>query len=373
VSSSGLQLRAGDWVEVRSKDEILRTLDRRGQLDKMPFMPEMFDYCGRRLRVVSSAHKTCDTTSGTGGRRMVDAVHLEGARCAGRDYEGCGAGCLIFWKMAWLKPVAGPDGAPLPDIKSASAPDRDVGCTVEDVKAGTIGERPTDGSGITYVCQATQATAASTELHWWDPRQYVEDYLSGNVGIRRMVDGFAYAISADLIRRTAKWPQVSEALMSAYDWIQARRRGIPFPRRRGTVPPGEKTPMSKLDVQPGELVRIKPYKEILATVDHNFRNRGMRFDAELVPFCGGTYKVRSRVSKIVDEKTGKIFKFKNEAVILDDVYCLSRYSDRRLFCPRAIYSYWREGWLERPNGTTAHASPAPVTATTTTPAPPAAS
>jgi len=138
------------------------------------------------------------------------------------------------------------------------------------------------------------------------------------------------------------------------------------------VPPGEKTPMSKLDVQPGELVRIKPYKEILATVDHNFRNRGMRFDAELVPFCGGTYKVRSRVSKIVDEKTGKIFKFKNEAVILDDVYCQSRYSDRRLFCPRAIYSYWREGWLERPNGTTAHASPAPVKGTAVVPAPPVA-
>jgi len=209
------KLRAGDWVEVRSKEEILRTLDRRGQLEKMPFMPEMFDYCGRRLRVVSSAHKTCDTTSGTGGRRMADAVHLEGVRCAGRDYEGCGAGCLIFWKMAWLKPVTGPEGVPLADNLTAKAPDRNVGCTLEDVQAGTIGERPTDGSGITYVCQATQATAASTELHWWDPRQYVEDYLSGNVGIRRMVDGFAYAISADLIRRTAKWPQVSEALMSA--------------------------------------------------------------------------------------------------------------------------------------------------------------
>ena len=30
-----------DWVEVRSKEEILATLDSKGQLDGMPFMPEM--------------------------------------------------------------------------------------------------------------------------------------------------------------------------------------------------------------------------------------------------------------------------------------------------------------------------------------------
>jgi len=34
-------------------------------------------------------------------------------------------------------------------------------------------------------------------------------------------------------------------------------------------------------------------------------------------------------------------------VILDDVWCRSRYSNRRLLCPRAIYSWWREAWLER--------------------------
>ena len=37
-----MKLRAGDWVEVKSKKEILRTLDTKGQLEGMPFMPQMF-------------------------------------------------------------------------------------------------------------------------------------------------------------------------------------------------------------------------------------------------------------------------------------------------------------------------------------------
>ena len=45
------KLSVGEWVEVRSKEEILRTLDRHGQLDGMPFMPEMFAFCGKQFRV----------------------------------------------------------------------------------------------------------------------------------------------------------------------------------------------------------------------------------------------------------------------------------------------------------------------------------
>ena len=55
--------RAGDWVEVRTKEEILRTLDKKGQLDGLPFMPQMFNYCGKRFQVYKRAHKTCDTVN----------------------------------------------------------------------------------------------------------------------------------------------------------------------------------------------------------------------------------------------------------------------------------------------------------------------
>src|SRR5215475_2179950 len=100
------KLSAGDWVEVRSKEEILATLDSSSQLDGMPFMPEMFAFCGRRLQVYKRAHKTCDTVFPVRSRRVERAVHLE-TRCNGEAHGGCQAACLIFWKEAWLKPVRG--------------------------------------------------------------------------------------------------------------------------------------------------------------------------------------------------------------------------------------------------------------------------
>jgi len=61
----------------------------------------------------------------------------------------------------------------------------------------------------------------------------------------------------------------------------------------------------------------------------------------------GIVSVQTRVSKFVNEKTGKMSTMKTPAVILEGVWCQSRYSNCRLFCPRSIYTWWREVWLER--------------------------
>jgi len=106
-----LGLRAGDWVVVRSREEILATLDDSARLDGLPFQAEMLALCGRRLRVAKVAHKTCDTINKTGGRRMLDAVHLEGARCDGSAHGECMADCMFFWKEAWLRREDEPAGA----------------------------------------------------------------------------------------------------------------------------------------------------------------------------------------------------------------------------------------------------------------------
>src|ERR1700693_6307128 len=99
-----MQTCAGDWVEVRSKDEILRTLDKNGRLDEMPFMPQMFQYCGKQFKVLKRAHKTCDPIYSIAGRSLPNAVHLS-LRCDGSAHGGCNTACLLFWKEAWLKPV----------------------------------------------------------------------------------------------------------------------------------------------------------------------------------------------------------------------------------------------------------------------------
>jgi len=136
-------------------------------------------------------------------------------------------------------------------------------------------------------------------------------------------------------------------LIWTYDRLQSLLGGPPFPRRTGTVPDGMRTPTANLDLQPGELVRVKDLNSIRATCDKSNMNRGLLWDAELVPYCGGTYTVLKRVTKIVNERTGKMQQMKGPCIILDSVVCQARYSECRLFCPRSIYSYWREIWLER--------------------------
>jgi hypothetical protein len=105
-----------------------------------------------------------------------------------------------------------------------------------------------------------------------------------------------------------------------------------------------------LNLQPGDVVRVKSLEEIKATLNTVGANRHMHFDAELVPYCGHVFQVRTSVQRFVDERTGELKNMKTPAVILDGVFCQSRFSKCRMFCPRGIYSWWRENWLERVPG-----------------------
>jgi hypothetical protein len=331
------------WVEVRTREEILRTLDRNGRLDGLPFMPQMFQYCGQRFRVYKSAYKTCDTVSGDyAGLHLRDGVHLD-IRCDGQAYGGCQAGCLIFWKTAWLNAVDGPsESSRLPRVQDAGEPPTE-GCTEDNVWRAT---RHHDVAGPTrYACQATQLLSYTVPLKWWDLRQYIEAYTSGNHTVPEVARGlwflfYYYATLAfsDRLGRPARW---------LYDRFQALTGGVPYPRQKGKIQPGQLTPRRDLWLEPGELVRVRHYDEILATLSTTLQNRGLQFDAELVPFCGKTLRVKERVEQFIDEKSGEMRRLKTPAVILEGATCQALYCGRRLFCPRAIHLWWREIWLER--------------------------
>jgi hypothetical protein len=344
ASISTTTLSAGDWVEVRSKEEILTTLER-GQLDGLPFMPQMFGFCGQRFQVFQRAHKTCDTVNRTGGRQLDETVHLQGLRCDGAAYGGCDAACLIFWKTAWLKPVAGPSLVQISKARAVARPAGAPSCTEQDVLQATRAPG-SDDADPTYVCQATRLPEFTKLLPWWDIRQYAEDYTSGNVDLRTIAEGALYVGYFGLTQLGQRF-RGKQTLIKLYDKFQALRGGVPFPRRGGKVPPGVKTPTQVLGLQPGDLVRVKSFEQIRDTLDGANKNRGLFFDAEEVPYCGQVHRVRSRVNQIVDERTGKLIKVLGNTVILEEVYCKGHYSDRRMFCPRAIYSFWRETWLER--------------------------
>jgi hypothetical protein len=339
---SDLKLKAGDWVEVKSKGEILATLDENGQLDSLPFMPEMLEFAGKRLRVVKRAHKTCDTVFPGRGRRVADAVHLE-TRCDGKAHGGCEAGCLIFWKVDWLKP-AGETSASNEGPIEAAGGRWGRGCSEEDLLRATRVQNDAKDTDPEYVCQATRLPYFTTDLNPYDLSQYLEDYSSGNVGLIQLVAGLTFAGYRQLVDLGVG---LGRPLRWLYDAWKGLWNGVPYPVRAGKLPRGAKTPTANLGLQPGELVRVKTFDEILETCDETLTNRGMRFDKEMVPFCGGSYRVTRRVTQIINEKTGKMTQMKNPGIILDGVYCQSRYSECRLFCPRGIFSYWREIWLER--------------------------
>src|SRR5262249_27906745 len=150
---------------------------------------------------------------------------------------------------------------------------------------------------------------------------------SGNAGLRAMLLGFAYACLFRLRRvRGIGW-----RLIDLFDKVQKRRGGTPYPKRSGPIPNGAPTPTLSPGLQQGDLVRIKSYREILTTLNTKHRNRGMFFDKEMVPYCEGEYRVHKRVGKIINEQTGKMQEMKTPSIILDDVFCKSKYSECRLF------------------------------------------
>jgi hypothetical protein len=327
-----MSFRAGELVEVRAKEEILATLDKNGRLEEMPFMPQMFQYCGKRFMVQKRAHKTCDPVFTVKARRVEKTVHLN-LRCDGKAFGGCQAACMLFWKEAWLKPA----GAETADTHSP-IPAR-CRTTEEDVLDAGSFEGP---DGVTrYVCQTTQLMHFTKHLPWWNPTQYVEDYLSGNVTLTKMLRGAVYVVFGR--RGGARLP----FLRRIHDALQSLIGGMPTPVRNGSIPIGGPVPIKPLDLLPGELVRVKSHEEILATINERNWHGGLYFDVEMVPFCGRTFAVGSRVDRFIDEKTGRMRRLKTPAVILKDVACGSHFSKCRMFCPRAIHPWWREEWLER--------------------------
>jgi hypothetical protein len=313
-----MNLRVGDLVEVRSAAEILATLDERGELENLPFMPEMLAFCGQRLTVHKVAHKLCDTISRSGMRRMDSAVHLTGARCDGGGHGGCQTACSLYWKEAWLKRVD---------------PDEPATRRIPEERLLKLLDANTRKGPDGYSCQATELLrAAPTCLPFRDLGQYVTDVRSGNVGVGRTVGTF-------LVGLFNRFQGLSKKVLPRRLWI---RRGLRWGFVEGRA--GKRTPTATLDLQVGELVRIRSKEEILDTLNDDLLNRGMGFEEEMARYCGRTARVRARVERCLDEKTGRMLTMKSPCIILDDLVCEGVYNAN---CPREFVPFWREIWLER--------------------------
>lgn len=318
-----LNLRPGDWVEVRSAEEILATLDDQGSLDGLVLMPEMLDYCGRRLQVAHRADKTCDTIDLSGMLRMHNTVHLKGARCSGAAHGGCQAACLLFWKEAWLRPVsrqpklsAHQEPSVLPETAKSAGHDLDW----LDRQTTRLTGNGHESGEIVYRCQATELKQAGAPIGWWYPMQYLRDVGTNGVSLTHLL----YTLGLFVYNRTML------------------KLGRPqYPDVAGKL---KRTPKEVLDLEVGEWVVVKDWKDISTSLDTAGKNRGMTFEAEMLPYCGKCYRVSQRVDRLVDERTGRMKQMGSVGIILEEVICASAY---RTPCPRANLLYWREIWLRR--------------------------
>jgi hypothetical protein len=299
----------GQHVEVRAENEIRATLDAVGKLGGVPFMPEMARYCGRRFRVYRRADKTC--VEGSGVRRMKTTVFLEEVRCDGSAHDGCQRNCLIFWKEAWLKPVAEED-----ELPDTGEPDPVLAAA--DGSPGPAAQYRTRHEGR-YFCQSTELLAATEPLSRWNLMHFVSDIRHGELSVRGLVR------------------IVSRMLMN-------RLRGLFGLRRLGVLAgPQKRNSKGDLNLSPGELVQIKSPEEIRATLDSAGKNAGLTFEPDMLEFCGGRYEIAFPIQKIIREETGQMASLSN-TVALKGVVCQGTCAKN---CPRSNPLYWREAWLRR--------------------------
>ena len=335
-----LALRVGERVEVRSIDEILATLDDRAALDRLPFMPEMVKFCGRQFTVFKRADKVNDLVERSGLRRMKDAVLLAEVRCDGRAHGGCEALCQVLWKEAWLKRVPSgrsQNGAGVPSHGDSSGGVGGNRTLKAERFLASATRTPTADNEPRFCCQITETRKASSYLAWWDPRQYVRDFRSGNVGIAEMARYFGFWLFLLFLRHVRGY----RMWLALYESLRRRGGGDPLHFRPGTL---GKTPTSRLHLCPGEVVEVKGYDEILETLNEEGKNRGLLFDREMIKYCGGRFKVLSRVNKLIDPKTGTMITLNSDCIILDGVTVKGDY---HRFYPQNEYPFWREIWLRR--------------------------
>lgn len=301
-SSQSDRLMPGDLVEVCSAGEILSTLDAKGTLEKLPFMPEMLAFCGRQFRVSARAFKTCVDDQEM--RSLNDTVFLEEVRCDGDSHAGCDRGCLIFWKTAWLKP--------------AGTGSRNGHSSKNGLKeADLISLAHRDGQ---FFCQSSEILNASQPLPWWNAKQYIWDLKYNRVSILL----FARSLFIALYNKMA-----SRARLRTWGAVIGSE----------TTSNGHKP----LNLQPGEFVRVKPLSQIQATLDAEGKHEKLLFGAPMTKFCGQVLRVRERVENIVLEATQRQRKIK-DTVLLEGATCDG--VCHRL-CPRQSLLFWRECWLER--------------------------
>lgn len=98
-----IPLNKGDIVRVRSKDEIVRTLDPFNELKGCAFLPEMEKFCGTKQLVFKRMRYFLDERDYK-LKKTNGLILLENVFCSGTPVFGeCDRSCFLFWREEWVE------------------------------------------------------------------------------------------------------------------------------------------------------------------------------------------------------------------------------------------------------------------------------
>ncbi|MHB8878264.1 MAG: hypothetical protein ACYC8T_31600 [Myxococcaceae bacterium] len=137
-------------------------------------------------------------------------------------------------------------------------------------------------------------------------------------------------------------------------WIRLLKRGARLASAvlRRVHPRQRSAPISvalpRLDLRPGERIRVRSREEIRATLDSDGRFQGLAYVPAMDRYCQRTFVVRKRIGFFFDERTRRLLKPK-DVVILDGSFCEPALSSHVDYggCDRSCFLFWKEAWLER--------------------------
>ena len=275
-----------DFVEVRSAEEILATLDERAELEDLPFMPES-GLLRTETHGPQVAQKPCDTHQPHGHRRMTKPC-TTGSRCDGSAHGGCENGMLPVLEGAMAASRVDPDDRG-GRVGMPSGPER---CRVLEINT-----------------QGPLSLTARFGIHVKPPRLFraapAPPAIEGSSAVRRQ----------DLTRGET-W--VSLAVLRAFRRVCSNRLpdceqgstrgGCGFARACPGVSCKSglqgRMPDRHLDLEPGRTRADQVHGGDPGDARSNRLNRGLGFDAELSRFCGRVTRVKSRASAVSTSTPG---------------------------------------------------------------------
>ena len=107
---SNLGLSPGDSVRIKSREEILATLDEDGRCEGLGYMSSEQDrYCGGTYKVLKRVELFFDERTQkmlkVKNTVLLDKVYCEPELHGDPRIAGCQRMCFLFWKEAWLERV----------------------------------------------------------------------------------------------------------------------------------------------------------------------------------------------------------------------------------------------------------------------------